>query len=136
MRSAKLLSRVGLYPGQDNLLKLLDERGSLTMGEAASALSIQPPTVTKMVNRLSASGLIKTDGASTDRRKTFITLTDEAKEKVREIERIWSRLEEEALAEVELRGDLTEQLMIITRNLSRPNGRALQDAHIEHSDAA
>ena len=45
VRSAKLLARVGLYPGQDALLKLLDQHGRMTMGEAAAALSIQPPTV-------------------------------------------------------------------------------------------
>ena len=59
VRAAKLLSRVGLYPGQDALLKLLNDRGEMTMGEAAAALSIQPPTVTKMVNRLSAAGLAR-----------------------------------------------------------------------------
>ncbi|MYZ47953.1 MarR family winged helix-turn-helix transcriptional regulator [Propylenella binzhouense] len=136
VRSAKLLSRVGLYPGQDSLLKLLHERGPLTMGEAAAALSIQPPTVTKMVNRLSASGLIRTDGATTDRRKTFIALTEEARAKVDEIERIWNRLEAEALEEVELTRELCDQLATITRNLSRSGPAGTREHEIAHSDAA
>ena len=67
VRSAKLLARVGLYPGQDALLKLLDRHGRMTMGEAAAALSIQPPTVTKMVNRLSAAGLVQSEGIIIDK---------------------------------------------------------------------
>jgi DNA-binding MarR family transcriptional regulator len=51
------------------LLKLLDQHGRMTMGEAAAALSIQPPTVTKMVNRLSAAGLVQTEVMDKDRRK-------------------------------------------------------------------
>ena len=97
LRSAKLLSRVGLYPGQDALLKLLDQRGQLTMGEAAAALSIQPPTVTKMVNRLSAAQLVKTEVMDDDRRKIAVSLTDAARAKIDEIDAIWQELEVQAL---------------------------------------
>lgn len=118
LRSAKLLARVGLYPGQDALLKLLGERGKLTMGEAASALSIQPPTVTKMVNRLSAAELVKTEVMDGDRRKITVSLTDMARSKIDEIDSIWRDLEAEALEEVDPQ-PLKSQLSTITRNLSR-----------------
>jgi len=118
LRSAKLLSRVGLYPGQDALLKLLGDRGKLTMGEAAAALSIQPPTVTKMVNRLSAAELVKTEVMDGDRRKITVSLTDTARAKIDEIDSIWRNLEEEALEQVDPQ-PLKSQLSTITRNLSR-----------------
>ncbi len=121
VRSAKLLARVGLYPGQDALLKLLSDRGRMTMGEAASALSIQPPTVTKMVNRLSAAGLVSTAVMDRDRRKISISMTDAAREKIDQIDAIWNELEVEALSEVE--PDLLKsQLSAIARNLSKTNG--------------
>lgn len=128
-RAAKLLSRVGLYPGQDSLLKLLDERGALTMGEAAAALGIQPPTVTKMVNRLAAAGLVKTDGVSSDRRKTSVALTPAAKAKIREIEAIWIELEGEALERIDRRSELKAQLSAMARNLSHhePSRRGSED---------
>jgi DNA-binding MarR family transcriptional regulator len=126
VRSAKLLSRVGLYPGQDALLKLLSDRGRMTMGEAAAALSIQPPTVTKMVTRLSASGLIRTDVMDKDRRKIAISMTDAARAKIDEIDAIWAELESEALEEVEPR-QLKAQLSTIARNLSR-NASKMQQA--------
>lgn len=119
VRSAKLLARIGLYPGQDALLKLLDTNGRMTMGEAASALSIQPPTVTKMVNRLTAAGLLETAVMDRDRRKIAVGLTDAARAKIDEIEAIWLELEAEALDELDPML-LKTQLSAITRNLSRP----------------
>ena len=127
VRSAKLLSRVGLYPGQDALLKLLSDRGRMTMGEAAAALSIQPPTVTKMVTRLSASGLIRTDVMDRDRRKIAISMTDAAREKIDEIDAIWAELETEALEEVEP-VQLKSQLSMMARNLTKNAAKATQSA--------
>ena len=124
LRSAKLLSRVGLYPGQDALLMLLGERGKLTMGEAASALSIQPPTVTKMVNRLSAAQLVKTEIMEGDRRKISVSLTDAARGKIDEIDAIWRELEDEALEQINPQ-PLKSQLSAIARNLSKNGGVAM-----------
>ncbi len=118
LRSAKLLSRVGLYPGQDALLKLLDQRGQLTMGQAAAALSIQPPTVTKMVNRLSAAQLVKTSVMGDDRRKIAVSLTDAARDKIEEIDAIWEKLELQALDAMNPE-PLKQQLETIARNLLR-----------------
>ncbi len=123
VRSAKLLARVGLYPGQDALLKLLDQHGRMTMGQAAAALSIQPPTVTKMENRLSAAGLVQTEVMDKDRRKISISMTAAAQEKIDEIDAIWTELESEALNEVEPL-QLKTQLSAIARNLSRTEGKA------------
>jgi DNA-binding MarR family transcriptional regulator len=127
VRSAKLLSRVGLYPGQDALLKLLDQHGRMTMGEAAAALSIQPPTVTKMVNRLSAAGLVQTEVMDKDRRKIAISMTAAAQEKIDEIEAIWRELETEALDQVEPQ-QLRTQLSAIARNLSKNEDKAPHNA--------
>lgn len=123
VRSAKLLARIGLYPGQDTLLQLLATHGRMTMGEAAGALSIQPPTVTKMVNRLTAAGLLSTEVMDRDRRKIAVTLTEAAREKIGEIEAIWRTLEEEALDRLDP-PTVRQHLATITRNLSKsgPNG--------------
>ena len=124
VRAAKLLGRVGLYPGQDSLLKLLHDRGQMTMGEAANALSIQPPTVTKMVNRLSVAGLVKTEVVDQDRRKINVAMTDAGKAKISEIDTIWHDLEVEALDKVEPQSMLRSQLSAIIRNLSRSDTKA------------
>ena len=122
VRSARLLARVGLYPGQDALLKLLED-GPKTMGEAATLLSIQPPTVTKMVNRLSAAGLVRTEVLDRDRRKVAVSMTDAARDRIEEIDTIWQELEKEALEDVEPE-PLRAGLAALARNLSKHNGRA------------
>lgn len=122
VRSARLLARIGLYPGQDALLKLLQD-GPITMGEAAALLSIQPPTVTKMVNRLSAAGLVRTEVMDRDRRKVSVSMTDAARDRVEEIDAIWRELEEEALEDLQP-GPLREGLATIARNLSKHNGKS------------
>lgn len=120
VRSAKLLARIGLYPGQDALLKLLED-GPLTMGQAASSLSIQPPTVTKMVSRLAAAGLVETAVVDRDRRKVAVSITDAARARIEEIEAIWQELEEEALENLEPE-PLRDGLAKVARNLTRTNG--------------
>ena len=134
VRSAKLLSRIGLYPGQDTLLALLATHGRMTMGEAAGALSIQPPTVTKMVNRLTAAGLLQTEVMDRDRRKIAVSLTETARAKIDEIEAIWKELETEALERIDPL-TLKQQLEAITRNLSRNGSKAPslpKDERINH----
>ena len=131
VRSARLLARIGLYPGQDALLKLLQD-GPMTMGEAAALLSIQPPTVTKMVNRLSAAGLVRTEVIDRDRRKVAVSMTDAARERLQEIDAIWRELEQEALEGLQPES-LRAELATIVRNLSRHNGKARRIRHVDGS---
>ena len=100
------------------------------MGEAAAALSIQPPTVTKMVNRLSAAQLVKTEVMGDDRRKIAVSLTDAARAKIYEIDAIWQELEVQALEEINPQ-PLRSQLSTITRNLSRNGSHLSQSAQPE-----
>ena len=116
VRSARKLARIGLYPGQDALLKLV-QGGPKTMGEAAAQLSIQPPTVTKMVSRLSAAGLVRTEVMDRDRRKVAVSVTDAARDRLAQIEIIWEELEREALAGLEPQS-LRDGLAAMARNLS------------------
>lgn len=118
VRSARMLARIGLYPGQDALLKLL-ENGPKTMGEAAALLAIQPPTVTKMVSRLSAAGLVQTEVLDRDRRKVAISVTDAARDRLEQIELIWDALEQQALDGIDPQS-LKDGLAAVTRNLSKP----------------
>jgi MarR family transcriptional regulator, organic hydroperoxide resistance regulator len=124
-RAAMHLSEIGLYPGQDAVLALLGEHDGLTMGEVAEALAIQPPTVTKMVSRLSATGLVERRTVEGDHRKAAVYLTPAGRGKLQQIEAIWEGLEKDALEgiEVERREKLCMLLSAIERNLSKtPRG--------------
>ena len=97
-RSGTHLARIGLHPGQESVLKALAEEDGRTMSQLAQALGVQPPTVTKMVARMSAQGLLKRVASQTDGRLARVHLTDDGRARIDEIDRIWKRLEREALA--------------------------------------
>ena len=125
-RAAGELARIGLYPGQDGVLKLLGERDGRTMGEVADALAIQPPTVTKMVSRLSAAGLVERRSVDGDQRKASVHLTPAGRAKIAQIEAIWSRLEACALSGMapDMQANLRDHLSAIETNLTRTAVRA------------
>lgn len=97
-RSGAHLGRIGLHPGQETVLKLLAEEDGQTMSQLAQALSVQPPTVTKMITRLAAQGLVRRTAAENDGRLARVKLTDDGRARIEDIDRAWKRLEKEALA--------------------------------------
>lgn len=119
-RSGAHLSRIGLHPGQEAVLKTLADTDGLSMSELALALGVQPPTVTKMVTRMSAQHLVARRAADTDGRLARVFLTDEGRDRVADIDRAWKRLEKEALAGLEDkdRKRLRKLLRAIERNLA------------------
>ncbi len=119
-RSGQHLARIGLHPGQEAVLKILADLDGQTMSQLAAGLSVQPPTVTKMVSRLSAQGLVRRVSSEADGRLARVHLTEEGRSRVVEIERIWKRLEKEALAGLDEkdRRRLRKLLRVVERNLS------------------
>ncbi len=119
-RSGTHLARIGLHPGQEGVLKALAEEDGRTMSQLAQVLGVQPPTVTKMISRLSAQGYLKRVASQTDGRLARVHLTDEGRAKIEEIDRIWKRIEREALAgfDDKDRKKLRKLLRAIERNLT------------------
>lgn len=119
-RSGTHLARIGLHPGQEGVLKALAEEDGRTMSHLAQVLGVQPPTVTKMISRLSAQGYLKRVASQTDGRLARVHLTDEGRAKIDEIDRIWKRMEREALAgfDDKDRKKLRKLLRAVERNLT------------------
>ncbi len=97
-RAGVYLGRIGLHPGQEAVLKALAETDGLAMSDLAHALGVQPPTVTKMISRLSAQGLVVRKASTSDGRQALVHLTDDGKERIEAVDQSWKRLEKEALA--------------------------------------
>lgn len=97
-RAAILLAEIGLHPGQEKVLKTLAENGR-TMGELATALGVQAPTVTKMVSRLAAVGLVQRHAVPGDARQARVTLTREGTSRATKIDRVWQALDDQTFAE-------------------------------------
>jgi DNA-binding MarR family transcriptional regulator len=97
-RAAELLRGMGLHPGQEVLLLVLADAGPTTPGRLAASMSIEPPTVTKMVTRLEAAGLVRRDPDPVDGRSSLVSLTDEARHRLAGVDEAWATLAEETLA--------------------------------------
>lgn len=119
-RSGGHLMRIGLHPGQELVLKVLADSDGRTMSQLALALGVQPPTVTKMVTRLSAQGYVRRQVSDTDGRLARVHLTDSGRELVDSVDRAWKRLEREAMAGLDDkdRKRLRKLLRQVEKNLS------------------
>ncbi len=119
-RSGAHLSRIGLHPGQEAVLKILSETDGKTMSQLALALGVQPPTVTKMVTRLTAQGLVFRRISETDGRLARVFLSEEGRDRIFLVDRAWKRLEKEALAGMDDkdRKKLRRLLRQVEKNLS------------------
>ncbi|MDE1569911.1 MarR family transcriptional regulator [Aquabacter sp. L1I39] len=96
--SARLLSELGLFPGQESVLKLLIEQDGRTMGDLANALRVRPPTASKTIARLTTQGLVERRTMDGDGRLVRVFLTAAGRERGGSIDKIWDTLEGEMVA--------------------------------------
>jgi DNA-binding MarR family transcriptional regulator len=93
---ANLLLDHGLYAGQDALLKSLSRSNGQTMGSLAADLGVRPPTVTKMVTRMEAQGLVKRQPSQKDSRLNLVHLTSAGEALLARIDTAWQDAENAA----------------------------------------
>jgi len=119
-RSGSHLMRIGLHPGQELVLKVLADADGRTMSQLALALGVQPPTVTKMVTRLSSQGYVRRQVSDSDGRLARVYLTDGGRELVVSVDKAWKRLEREAMSGLDDkdRKKLRKLLRQVEKNLS------------------
>jgi DNA-binding MarR family transcriptional regulator len=99
---ARKLTILGLYPGQEQVLKILADGGDMTMGDLAAALRVRPPTASKTVGRLAAQGLIERKSpGSGDGRLVRVGLTEAGREKAIALDDLWFAAEDEMLADLD-----------------------------------
>ncbi len=87
------LAEIGLNPGQDQMIVLLEREVRCKVGAVADALNVRPSTVSKMADRLRAMGLIDKETIELDARCTELSLTDAGKAKKIEVLACWQELE-------------------------------------------
>ncbi|GEM50189.1 MarR family winged helix-turn-helix transcriptional regulator [Deinococcus cellulosilyticus] len=119
-----LLQKLGLHPGQEFLLMLLDRLGETRLTTLSEHLEVQPPTASKMVARLEKEGFLQRIPDPTDTRATLICLSDEGRALIPKIMEIWDELERmtvEGLSQAEILL-LSRMLRQITQNLGEPPG--------------
>ncbi|HEY6530778.1 MAG TPA: MarR family winged helix-turn-helix transcriptional regulator [Acidimicrobiales bacterium] len=91
--AASLLSQVGLHPGQEALLMELWNQDGRTQANLAEALGVEPPTVTKMLQRMEAAELVSRRPDVSDRRAIRVHLTPKGRRLRGRVEKLWAELE-------------------------------------------
>ena len=68
-------SASGLSPSQFSALAVIHNRGPLTLGELAELERVAPPTISKVVAKLEADGLVERAVDPTDKRVSLVRVT-------------------------------------------------------------
>ena len=122
-RLAALLAPHGIHPGQDLLLLAIWDAPGLRQAALAARLGVEPPTVTRMVQRLERSGLVERRRDPHDARLVRIHPTPRSRLLEATIRRAWSDVDAvlvEALGEVE--GAHLSRLMGAARHALKSGG--------------
>lgn len=95
-RLGRVLNELGLFPGQEQVLRALGEApDGLRMGDLARALHVRPPTLTKTIQRLQSRELIARSALKADARIVKLALTKAGHKVLAEVIAAEDALEEE-----------------------------------------
>lgn len=131
-RSAIVLGRLRIYPGQEQVLKALAEQDGQSMTALSIALSVQPPTITKMVARLSAQGLVERHASASDGRAARVHLSPQGRALLADLDAALIEIEEHAMSGMDDR-DRKRLRKLLRRMEGNLAGTALPDgdAHVD-----
>ncbi|MFF7359050.1 MULTISPECIES: MarR family winged helix-turn-helix transcriptional regulator [Streptomyces] len=94
MFAGQLLRRIGLHPGQELVMMHLWELGPQRQADLVRLMDSDAATMTRTVRRLEQSGFVRRRPSPTDRRASLIEPTVASHALRREVERVWSQLED------------------------------------------
>jgi DNA-binding MarR family transcriptional regulator len=92
-RTSELLSEFGVHVGQEMILGALWQEGGLPMSQLAERLEVQPPTITRMIQRMENSGLVERRPCGKDLRVAFVHLTAKGEALREKVEGVWAAVE-------------------------------------------
>jgi MarR family transcriptional regulator, organic hydroperoxide resistance regulator len=99
-RLAALLAPHGIHAGQDVLLLAIWEEPGLRQATLASRLGVEPPTVTRMLQRLERSGMVERRADPHDARVLRVHPTPRSRLLEGTVRRAWAALDEIVVAEM------------------------------------
>jgi DNA-binding MarR family transcriptional regulator len=97
-RAEEALNKLGLHAGQEmTLLRLWIEEG-LSQTQLAASMRVEPPTATKMLQRMEQAGLIERRADPEDARVTRVYLTERGCSLEQPVLDVWKELEAQTVA--------------------------------------
>ncbi len=91
---AALLAPHGIHAGQDGLLLAIWDAPGMRQAELAIRLGVEPPTVTRMLQRLERSGMVERRSDPHDRRALRVHPTPRSRLLEGTVRRAWAQLDE------------------------------------------
>ncbi|MFE3327028.1 MarR family winged helix-turn-helix transcriptional regulator [Streptomyces sp. NPDC059176] len=98
MFAGQLLRRIGLHPGQELVMMHLWELGPQRQIDLVRLMDSDAATMTRTVRRLEQAGFVRRRPSPTDKRASLIEPTAASHALRREVERVWSQLEDVSTA--------------------------------------
>jgi len=97
-RAEEALNKLGLYAGQEmTLLQLWIEEG-LPQTQLAASMRVEPPTATKMLQRMEQAGFIERRPDLEDARVSRVYLTERGRSLEQPVLEVWKELEAQTVA--------------------------------------
>ena len=114
------LTDIGLYAGQEMFLWQLWRQDGLTQSQMVERMCVQPPTVSKMLDRMEKAGLVTRQPDSEDSRISRVYLTEQGRKSERAVCDVWNTLERRLIENmtVEERILLRRLLLQVHENLT------------------
>ena len=76
MYGRELAKAAGLTPVQIRVLQIVAEAGRATPKEISRTMRVSPPTMTALIDRLVAKGMVERRPSAVDRRQTNVVITE------------------------------------------------------------
>jgi DNA-binding MarR family transcriptional regulator len=114
------LNKLGVHTGQEMILLQLWIEEGIPQSQLAASMGVEPPTATKMLQRMERAGLIERKPDPTDARVSRVYLTERGRALEQPVLNVWKQLEAQTVVGL----SLTEQallhrlLMQVLTNLS------------------
>jgi len=114
------LNKLGIHTGQEMILLQLWIEEGIPQSQLAASMEVEPPTATKMLQRMERAGLIERRPDPEDARVSRVYLTERGRALEKPVLDVWKQLEAQTVAGL----SLTEQtllhrlLMQVLTNLS------------------
>jgi MarR family transcriptional regulator, organic hydroperoxide resistance regulator len=97
-RAEAALNQLGLHTGQEMLLLRLWSEEGIPQSLLAAAMGVEPPTATKMLQRMERAGLIERRPDPDDARISRVYLTPRGRALEQPVLEVWKQLEAQTVA--------------------------------------
>lgn len=87
------LAAIGIYAGQEMFLWHLWREDGLTQSQLVERLCVQPPTISKMLDRMEKAGLVTRRPDPDDSRASRVYLTEQGRKSQDAVGEVWKNIE-------------------------------------------